>query len=220
MAQIRVLVADDHEVVRMGVKAMLHQEARIAVIAEASTGEQAIKEALRVRPDVVVMDIRMPGMNGVDACRQIVEQLPTTRVVMLTSFAEDDLLFSAIRAGASGYVLKRIGNDDLVKTVLSVANGESTLDPAMVSAVFREVAQHEKAKEASAFNGLSAQELRVLAYISDGLTNREIAAKLFLGEGTVRNYVSSILGKLSLANRAEAAAYAVQHHVKDFVGDE
>lgn len=217
MAQIRVLVADDHEVVRMGVKAMLHQHANIAVIAEASNGEQAVKETLRVKPDVVVMDIRMPGMNGVDACRQIVEALPETKVVMLTSFAEDDLLFSAIRAGASGYVLKRIGNEDLVKTVVAVANGESTLDPAMIATVFREVAQHEKSKEASAFNGLSAQELRVLSLISDGMTNREIAAKLFLGEGTVRNYVSSILGKLGLSNRAEAAAYAVQHRVKDFV---
>jgi DNA-binding NarL/FixJ family response regulator len=217
MAQIRVLVADDHEVVRMGVKAMLHQHANIAVIAEASNGEQAVKEALRVKPDVVVMDIRMPGVNGVDACRQIVEVLPETKVVMLTSFAEDDLLFSAIRAGASGYVLKRIGNEDLVKTVVAVANGESTLDPAMIATVFREVAQHEKSKEASAFNGLSAQELRVLSLISDGMTNREIAAKLFLGEGTVRNYVSSILGKLGLSNRAEAAAYAVQHRVKDFV---
>lgn len=220
MAQIRVLVADDHEVVRMGVKAMLHQNTNIAVVAEASNGEQAVKEALRARPDVVVMDIRMPGMNGVDACRQITEQLPNTRVVMLTSFAEDDLLFAAIRAGASGYVLKRIGNDDLVKTVVAVANGESTLDPAMIATVFREVAQHERSKEASAFNGLSAQEVRVLSLISDGLTNREIAGKLFLGEGTVRNYVSSILGKLSLANRAEAAAYAVQHHIKDFIGDE
>ena len=220
MAQIRVLVADDHEVVRMGVKAMLHQNTNIAVVAEASNGEQAVKEALRARPDVVVMDIRMPGMNGVDACRQITEQLPNTRVVMLTSFAEDDLLFAAIRAGASGYVLKRIGNDDLVKTVVAVANGESTLDPAMTATVFREVAQHERSKEASAFNGLSAQEVRVLSLISDGLTNREIAGKLFLGEGTVRNYVSSILGKLSLANRAEAAAYAVQHHIKDFIGDE
>lgn len=217
MAQIRVLVADDHEVVRMGVKAMLHQHANIAVIAEASNGEQAVKEALRVKPDVVVMDIRMPGVNGVDACRQIVEVLPDTKVVMLTSFAEDDLLFSAIRAGASGYVLKRIGNEDLVKTVVAVANGESTLDPTMIATVFREVAQHEKSKEASAFNGLSAQELRVLSLISDGMTNREIAAKLFLGEGTVRNYVSSILGKLGLSNRAEAAAYAVQHRVKDFV---
>jgi DNA-binding NarL/FixJ family response regulator len=220
MAQIRVLVADDHEVVRMGVKAMLHQNTNIAVVAEASNGEQAVKEALRARPDVVVMDIRMPGMNGVDACRQITEQLPNTRVVMLTSFAEDDLLFAAIRAGASGYVLKRIGNDDLVKTVVAVASGESTLDPAMIATVFREVAQHERSKEASAFNGLSAQEVRVLSLISDGLTNREIAGKLFLGEGTVRNYVSSILGKLSLANRAEAAAYAVQHHIKDFIGDE
>lgn len=220
MAQIRVLVADDHEVVRMGVKAMLHQNASIAVIGEASNGEQAVKEALRLHPDVVVMDIRMPGTNGVDACRQIMEQLPDTKVVMLTSFAEDDLLFSAIRAGAAGYVLKRIGNEDLVKTVVAVANGESTLDPAMIATVFREVAQHEKSKEASAFNGLSAQELRVLSLISDGMTNREIAAKLFLGEGTVRNYVSSILGKLGLANRAEAAAYAVQHRVKDFASNE
>lgn len=220
MAQIRVLVADDHEVVRMGVKAMLHQNANIAVIAEASNGEQAVKEALRVQPDVVVMDIRMPGVNGVDACRQITEQLPDTKVVMLTSFAEDDLLFSAIRAGAAGYVLKRIGNEDLVKTVVAVASGESTLDPTMIATVFREVAQHERSREAVAFNGLSAQELRVLSLISDGLTNREIAAKLFLGEGTVRNYVSSILSKLALSNRAEAAAYAVQHRVKDFVDAE
>jgi two-component system response regulator DevR len=215
MSQIRVLVVDDHEVVRWGIKALLQQHPHLHVVGEASTGEEAIKQAIAYRPDVVVMDIRMPGMSGVDACRQIVQQLPETRVVMLTSFAEDDLLFSAIRAGASGYVLKRIGSDDLVKTIEAVARGESALDPAMTASVFKEVIQTEKSKEASIFTDLSPQEIRVLTLIADGLTNREIAGRLFLGEGTVRNYVSSLLSKLSLANRAEAAAFAVQHHAKD-----
>src|SRR5262247_3401182 len=112
MSQIRVLLADDHEVVRLGVKALLQQHPSLHVVAEAATGEEAVKQAIQHRPDIVVMDIRMPGLSGVDACRQIVQQLPDTRVIMLTTFAEDELLFSAIRAGASGYVLKRIGSDD------------------------------------------------------------------------------------------------------------
>jgi two-component system, NarL family, response regulator DevR len=215
MDQTRVLIVDDHEVVRMGIKALLQQHPNLHVVAEAGSGEEAIKQALIHRPNVVVMDIRMPGMSGVDACRQIVQQLPDTRVVMLTTFAEDDLLFSAIRAGASGYVLKRIGSDDLVKTIEAVARGDSALDPAMTAAVFKEVMQSEKGKEASMFAELSLQEIRVLALIADGLTNREIAGRLFLGEGTVRNYVSSLLSKLNLSNRAEAAAFAVQNHAKD-----
>ena len=219
MAQVRILVADDHEVVRMGIKAMIQQHANLVVVAEADNGEDAVKAALKHRPDIVVMDVRMPGMSGIDACAKITAQLPDTRVVMLTTFAEDDLLFSAIRAGAAGYVLKRIGNNELIKTIESVAHGESALDPAMIASVFREVATAEKQREASVFSDLSAQELRVLALIADGMTNREIAAKLFLGEGTVRNYVSSVLGKLNLSNRAEAAAFAVQHHAKDMLGD-
>lgn len=219
MAQVRILVADDHEVVRMGIKAMIQQHANLVVVAEADNGEDAVKAALKHQPDVVVMDVRMPGMSGIDACAKITAQLPDTRVVMLTTFAEDDLLFSAIRAGAAGYVLKRIGNNELIKTIESVARGESALDPAMIASVFREVATAEKQREASVFSDLSAQELRVLASIADGMTNREIAAKLFLGEGTVRNYVSSILGKLNLSNRAEAAAFAVQHRAKDMLGD-
>jgi DNA-binding NarL/FixJ family response regulator len=217
MSKIRVLLADDHEVVRLGIKALLQQHTTMEVVAEASNGEEAVQRALSLHPDVVVMDIRMPGMSGVDACREIVAQLPETRVVMLTTYAEDELLFSAIRAGASGYVLKRIGSNDLVRTIESVARGESALDPTLTSLVFREVMQTEKTKEASVFSELSMQELRVLSLISDGLTNREIAGRLFLGEGTVRNYVSSILSKLTLSNRAEAAAFAVQHHVKDHV---
>lgn len=220
MAQIRVMVVDDHEIVRTGVKAMLQHNANIAVIAEADSGENAIIEAEKHRPDVVVMDIRMPGMSGVDACREITTRLPDTRVVILTSFAEDELLFSAIRAGASGYVLKRVGNDDLVRMIEQVSRGESALDPAMMATVFREVAANEQRKEASVFSDLSAQELRVLSLISEGMTNREIAAKLFLGEGTVRNYVSSILSKMALSNRAEAAAFAVQHHVKNHINVE
>jgi two-component system, NarL family, response regulator DevR len=217
MKSIRIIIADDHEVVRMGIKALLQQQPELQVVAEASTGTEAVELAMQYKPDVMVMDIRMPGMSGVDACRQIVQQLPNTRVVMLTSFAEDELLFSAIRAGASGYVLKRIGSDDLVRAIKSVAQGESALDPAMTQAVFREVSQLENNKDAALFKDLSTQEMRVLALIADGMTNREIAGKLFLGEGTVRNYVSNVLSKLHLSNRAEAAAFAVQHKVKEYV---
>ena len=217
MEQIRIVIADDHEVVRMGIKALLHQHPELRVVGEAATGNEAVEQAVIHQPDVVVMDIRMPGMSGVDACRKIVQQLPNTRVVMLTSFAEDELLFAAIRAGAAGYVLKRIGSDDLVRTITAVAHGESALDPAMIETVFRQVSQLEKGKEAAVFADLSTQEIRVLALIADGLTNREIAGKLFLGEGTVRNYVSNVLSKLQLANRAEAAAFAVQHKVKDYI---
>ncbi len=215
MGQIRVLIADDHEVVRMGIKVLLQQHQSLRVVGEASTGEEAVQQALIHRPDVVVLDVRMPNMTGVEACQQIVQQLPDTRVIMLTSYAEDELLFAAIRAGASGYVLKRIGSDDLVRTIEAVGRGESALDPSMTEAVFREFRQTERTKESAVFADLSAQEMRVLALIADGLTNREIAGRLFLGEGTVRNYVSNLLSKLHLANRAEAAAFAVQHHIKE-----
>ncbi|MFQ3536924.1 MAG: response regulator transcription factor [Aggregatilineales bacterium] len=217
---IRILIADDHEVVRMGIRALIQQHAHLHVVAEAATGEEAVELALQHKPDVVVMDVRMPGMLGVEACQKIVQQLPNTRVVMLTSYAEDDLLFAAIRAGASGYVLKRIGSDDLIRTIEAVGRGESALDPSMTEAIFRELRHTEKNKEAALFAELTSQEMRVLALIADGLTNREIASRLFLGEGTVRNYVSNLLSKLNLSNRAEAAAFAVQHHIKEHLASE
>jgi DNA-binding NarL/FixJ family response regulator len=204
----------------MGVKASLQQNPNLRVVAEAATGEEAVKLAEAHQPEVVVMDIRMPGMSGVDACRQITQQLPATKVIMLTSFAEDELLFAAIRAGAVGYVLKRIGSDELLRTIESVARGDSVLDPAMTASVLKQVARAEHSKEASVFAELTSQEMHVLVLIADGLTNREIAGKLFLGEGTVRNYVSSILSKLALSNRAEAAAFAVRHNIKDHVSSE
>jgi len=217
MNPIRILLADDHEVVRLGIKALLQQHAHLQVIAEAASGDEAVRLALIQQPNVVVMDIRMLGMSGVDACRQIVDQLPSTRVIILTTFAEDDLLFAAIRAGACGYVLKRIGGNDLVLAIEAAARGDSTLDPAMTAAVFKEVIQSGQSRETAIFKDVSVQEMRVLTLISEGLTNREIAGRLFLGEGTVRNYVSTLLSKLDLSNRAEAAAFAVEHHAKDHV---
>ena len=217
MNQISIVIADDHEVVRTGLKALLNQESDLRVVGEASTGEEAIEQATLHKPDLVVMDIRMTGISGIDACRTITEQLPDTRVIMLTTYAEDDLLFAASQAGASGYVLKRIGTNDLMHTIREVASGETGLDPGLTRAMFKRNDELEKDSSGTAFSDLTNQELRVLALIRDGSTNREIAARLFLGEGTVRNYVSTILSKLHVANRAEAAAFAVQHNIDDHI---
>ncbi len=211
----RVLIVDDHEVVRLGLKALLERRTDFLVVGEAGTAREAVEKALALRPDIVLMDIRLPGASGIEACEQIVNQLPETRVVMLTSYAEDEMLFSAIRAGASGYVLKQIGSDDLIRALEAVGRGEALLDPAVTQRVFQEVRRAVKEEEAAAFANLTQQEKHVLLLVSEGKTNREIAQALFLGEGTVRNYVSSILAKLGVNNRAEAAAYAVEHNLKD-----
>jgi DNA-binding NarL/FixJ family response regulator len=160
------------------------------------------------------MDIRLNDGSGLDACREIVQNHPQIKVIMLTSFAEDDLLFNAISAGAVGYVLKQVGNDDLVRAIDTVARGEALLDPSITGQVLAKLRQ---ATRVEAFAGLTDQELKVLALIAKGNTNKEIATNLHLGEGTVRNYVSSIFGKLGLSNRAEATAYAVRHNLDDFV---
>lgn len=214
---VRILVADDHSVVRAGLRALLERNDHLRVVAEASTGEEAIQKAQEWRPDIAVLDIRMPGLSGIEACRQIIEKVEGCRVIMLTSYAEDELLFAAIRAGASGYVLKRIGDNDLVNAVERVSRGESMLDPAMTATVFSEMRKMSDAQQTAAFAALTPQELAVLAQVAQGLTNRQIAVKLYLGEGTVRNYVSSILGKIGVSNRAEAAAYAVKHNITDVI---
>jgi DNA-binding NarL/FixJ family response regulator len=163
------------------------------------------------------MDIRLPGTSGIEACEEIVNRFPATKVIMLTSYAEDEMLFSAIRAGASGYILKQIGSEDLIKALEAVGRGEALLDPSVTQRVFQEVRRAVKEEEASAFAHLSQQEKHVLLLVSEGKTNREIAKTLFLGEGTVRNYVSSILSKLGVNNRAEAAAYAVEHNLREYI---
>lgn len=217
MKKQRILLVDDHEVVRLGLKALLEHHPHFEVVAEAASAKEAIEQTSRYRPDIVLMDIRLPGVSGIEACEEIIRDFPETRVVMLTSYAEDEMLFSAIRAGASGYVLKQIGGGDLVRALEAVGKGESMLDPAVTQRVFQEVRRAVKEEEASAFANLSQQEKHVLQLVSEGKTNREIAKALYLGEGTVRNYVSSILSKLGVSNRAEAAAYAVEHNLKEYL---
>ncbi|MBV6450707.1 MAG: DNA-binding response regulator [Anaerolineae bacterium] len=213
----RVLLVDDHEVVRVGLKSLLARHSQFDVVGEAGSAREAIQKTDLLKPDVVVLDIRLPGTSGIEACEQIVTKHPKVKVIMLTSYAEDEMLFSAIRAGASGYVLKQIGSDDLVKALEAVGRGEALLDPAVTQRVFQEVRRAVKNEEASAFSHLSQQEKHVLLLVSEGRTNREIAKQLFLGEGTVRNYVSSILSKLNVNNRAEAAAYAVEHNLREYI---
>lgn len=217
MARQRILLVDDHEVVRLGLKALLERHQHFDVVGEAGSAREALEAVATLHPDVVVMDIRLPGASGIEACDEIVQRFPETKVIMLTSYAEDEMLFSAIRAGASGYILKQIGGEDLVRALEAVGRGEALLDPAVTQRVFQEVRKAVKEEEASAFSHLSQQEKHVLLLVSEGRTNREIAKALFLGEGTVRNYVSSILSKLGVNNRAEAAAYAVEHNLKEYI---
>ncbi|GJQ51381.1 MAG: response regulator transcription factor [Anaerolineaceae bacterium] len=216
-AKQRVLLVDDHEVVRVGLRSLLEKHPQFDVVGEAGSAREAIQKTDLLKPDVVVLDIRLPGASGIEACEQIVTKHPKVKVIMLTSYAEDEMLFSAIRAGASGYVLKQIGSGDLVKALEAVGRGEALLDPAVTQRVFQEVRRAVKNEEASAFSHLSQQEKHVLLLVSEGRTNREIAKQLYLGEGTVRNYVSSILSKLNANNRAEAAAYAVEHNLKEYI---
>jgi DNA-binding NarL/FixJ family response regulator len=217
MVKQRILLVDDHEVVRLGLKALLERHPQFEIVGEAASAREALEQVENNHPDVVVMDIRLPGTSGIEACEEITSRFPETRVLMLTSYAEDEMLFSAIRAGASGYILKQIGGEGLVRALEAVARGEALLDPAVTQRVFQEVRRAVKEEEASAFVHLSQQEKHVLLLVSEGRTNREIAKALFLGEGTVRNYVSSILSKLGVSNRAEAAAYAVAHNLREYI---
>uniref|UniRef100_A0A7C4KIL7 Response regulator transcription factor n=1 Tax=Anaerolinea thermolimosa TaxID=229919 RepID=A0A7C4KIL7_9CHLR len=217
VTKYRIVLVDDHEVVRLGLKSLLEHRENFEVVGEAASAREAVEQVARQRPDIVLMDIRLPGASGIEACEEITTQYPNTRVIMLTSYAEDEMLFSAIRAGASGYVLKQIAGEDLIKAIEAVGKGEALLDPAVTQRVFQEVRRAVKEEEASAFANLSQQERHVLMLVSEGKTNREIAKALFLGEGTVRNYVSSILSKLGVSNRAEAAAYAVEHNLKEYL---
>ena len=217
MSKMRIVLVDDHEVVRLGLKVLLEQSDHFEVVGEANNAKEAVEIAGQFRPDIVLMDIRLPGASGIEACEEITQLYPEVRVVMLTSYAEDEMLFSAIRAGASGYLLKQINSDDLIRSLESVRRGDALLDPLVTQRVFQEVRRAVKEEEASVFAILSQQEKHVLILVSEGKTNREIAKSLFLGEGTVRNYVSSILSKLGASNRAEAAAYAVEHNLKEYL---
>jgi DNA-binding NarL/FixJ family response regulator len=205
---LKIELVDDHEVVRQGLKALLDAEDGISVVGEAGTVAEAIRRVGYDTPDVVVLDVRLPDGSGIEACREIRARWPDIKVLMLTSFADDEALFSSIMAGASGYVLKQIKGSDLIASVRKVGRGESLLDPEMTERVFRRIRGEEPDDPLLA--RLSNQERKILDLIAEGLTNREIAERMFLAEKTVKNYVSNVLAKLDMSRRSEAAAYAAR----------
>jgi DNA-binding NarL/FixJ family response regulator len=209
--QLRLLVVDDHEVVRQGLVALLARRDRFQVVAEAGTVEEALDATRRYQPDLVVMDVRLPDGSGIEACREIRAEYPTTRVVMLTSYPDEEAVLSAIIAGASGYLLKQIRARDLVAALEAVGRGESLLDPAVTEKVLERVRRIASGTYQDELAQLTAQEQKILMLVAEGKTNKEIAAEVFLSDKTVKNYVSSILSKLNLERRAQAAAFVARH---------
>ncbi|MDA0735003.1 MAG: response regulator transcription factor [Chloroflexi bacterium] len=210
MASIKILVVDDHGIVREGLKMVLGLEVDFQVVGEASTGREAVTEATRLEPDVVLMDVLMTEGNGIDACRQIKSFLPDTKVLMLTSHDAAQAVEAAVLAGASGYLLKNGGRDDLLRGIRAVAQGESLLSPSVTAQVlgrFADLTSQEKERENDI---LSDREKQVLVLVAQGMTNRQIAAELVLSENTVRNHLSHILDKLDFSRRSQVAAYAAQ----------
>ncbi len=208
----RLLVVDDHEVVRQGLVAMLSRRPNFQVVAEAGTVAEAMEAARRHLPDLVVMDVRLPDGSGIEACRDIRAELPATRVVILTSYPDEEAVFSAIVAGASGYLLKQVRGRDLVAALEAVGRGESLLDPAVTEKVLERVRRIATGAASDELAQLTAQEQKILLLVAEGKTNKEIAAEVFLSDKTVKNYVSSILSKLHLQRRAQAAAYMAKRH--------
>ncbi len=209
--KIDILIADDHDLVRSGIKTALSEHDDLVVVAEARDGAQAISEAIRVQPRVVIMDVRMPQVNGIEACREIRSQLPDTQVLMLTSYSDDRAVLAALVAGASGFLLKDVRTADLIEAVRVVGSGRSILDPSSAGAIIEQLrsGSFQTAEERKA-QQLNERELQILDLVSEGLTNREIGARLYLSEKTVKHHVSDLLAKLGLTRRVEAAGFAIR----------
>jgi DNA-binding NarL/FixJ family response regulator len=207
---LTLLIVDDHEVVRQGLVALLGRRPEFQVVGEAGTVAEAVAAARKFRPDLVVMDVRLPDGSGIEACREIRAEMPETRVVMLTSYPDEDAVLSAIVAGASGYLLKQVRARDLVAALEAVGRGESLLDPAVTGKVLERMRRIATSDQPDELAALTQQERKILALVADGMTNKEIAAEIFLSDKTVKNYVSSILSKLNLERRAQAAAYVAR----------
>jgi DNA-binding NarL/FixJ family response regulator len=206
------MLVDDHPLVRDGVRALLAAVDDVDVVADAASVDEAVAEAKRHEPDVVVMDVQLAEGNGIEATREIRACCPSTQVLMLTSFGDDEALFASIMAGASGYVLKEIRGQELLRAIRTVGRGGSLLDPVVTASVLERLRQNKHLVEDERLARLSAQEERILALLTEGKTNREIGGRLHLAEKTVKNYVSSILQKLEVTRRAEAAAYLARHN--------
>ena len=210
---LRLLIVDDHEVVRQGLVALLDRREGFQVVAEAGTVAEAVEQARKFEPDIVVMDVRLPDGSGIEACREIRADLPRTRVVMLTSYPDEEAVLSAIVAGAAGYLLKQIRARDLVTALEAVGRGESLLDPAVTEKVLERVRRIATGGQSDELAMLTSQEQKILMLVAEGKTNKQIAADVFLSDKTVKNYVSSILSKLNLDRRAQAAAFVAKRHL-------
>jgi two-component system response regulator DevR len=212
--RIRLLVVDDHKVVRLGLRTLLERYNDFEVVGEAGTVAFAVEETARLRPDVVLMDVRLPDGNGFEACRQIRGRQPETRILFLTSFADEKIVLESIDAGGDGYLLKEIDDESLVRAIRSVAAGQSILDPAVTKRVLERVKNADTSTAKAKLETLSPQERRVLALVAEGKTNKEIGLDLGLSDKTVKNYLSNIMDKLQLTRRSQAAAFFVQHSAK------
>lgn len=220
---IRVLVVDDHAIVRDGIRSFLATHPNIEVAGEADNGQAAVSAARRLRPDVILMDLMMPEMDGIEATRRIVAHRPEARILVLTSFAADDKVFPAIKAGAMGYLLKDSSSEDLVRAIHEVHRGESSLHPKIARKLLQELSRLSEpppappveTRDEALVEPLTAREVEVLKMVAQGLTNQEIADKLYISDRTVTTHVSNILGKLHLANRIQAALYAIQEGLTD-----
>ncbi len=216
----RLLLVDDHAIVRLGLTTLLNDQPDMEVVGEASTAGEAVKAVESLHPDVALMDIRLPGEGGIEATRQIAAKFPNCKVVILTSFADDELVVRAIRAGAVGYVLKQVGNEELIRAIQAAARGEALLDPSTTARLLTRVREAERKAEEDAFRDLSNREMDVLVHLARGKTNAEIGQILNLSEKTVGNYIGTMFEKLHLNNRIELAAYAYEHHLFEKIGRE
>ena len=211
MPRTRIMVVDDHEVVRSGLKAILEPEEDLEVVGEAASAREAVQKVPRLDPHVVLMDVRMGEMSGIEACRLIKSAHPQVNMLMLTSFSEEEAVTAAIMAGASAYILKNVGRSDLIKAIRAVAAGQNLLDPSVTKRVMEKLAQLAAKEQERAVEVISEREKEVLTLVARGLTNKEIAKNLIITENTARNHVSRILDKLGLTRRSEAAVFAAEH---------
>lgn len=220
MKTVRVLLVDDHEVVRLGLASLLEDVPGLRLVGEAGSGREALQACERLDPELVILDIRLPDQSGVEVCRQISERWPHIKVIILTSYASDELIAETILAGATGYVRKQVGNQELLRAIEAVRRGEALLDPRTTQRVLQRMRRTEGLVVANAFQHLSKRELDVLLQVSQGKSNREIAHILAISEKTVRNHISNLLEKLNLSNRVELATYAVRHHLATYLSSE
>lgn len=220
MAKTRILLVDDHAIVRLGLMTLLNDQPDMEVVAEASTAAEAVRAVEKYQPHVVLMDIRLPGEGGIEATRQVTARFPDSKVVMLTSFADDNLVIRAISAGAVGYVLKQVGNEELLRAIQAAARGEASLDPSTTARLLSRVREIDRKSEEDAFRELSDREMDVLVHLARGKTNAEIGKILNLSEKTVGNYIGTMFEKLHFNNRIELAIYAVEHHLFERMGKE